>query len=93
MFIRIKQLIAKTGRKSSWLYVQTADGLLPQPIKSGRASLWIESEIDAVLAAEAAGASNDEIRALVQELVAARTRRARDARDAALGAVASQHAA
>ena len=93
MLIRLPHLITKTGRKSSSIYERLANGLLPAPVKSGRSSLWVEAEIDAVLATEAAGASDDEIRSLVQELVAARPLRAREAREAALGSVASQHAA
>ena len=61
MYIRIRQVCLKRGRGSSSLYEDIAKDLLPPPIKCGRSSLWIESEIDAVLAAEAAGASHGEI--------------------------------
>ena len=40
------------------------------------AQLWIEAEVNAVLASEAAGATNEELRELVQQLVAARRARA-----------------
>ena len=84
MYIRIRQVCLKRGRGSSSLYEDIAKDLLPPPIKCGRSSLWIESEIDAVLAAEAAGASHGEIRALVQELVRTRQVRAVRLREAAL---------
>tara|TARA_R110002096_G_scaffold201398_1_gene385995 strand:- start:13662 stop:13943 length:282 start_codon:yes stop_codon:yes gene_type:complete len=93
MYIRIGKVCEKRGRGSSSLYEDIAHGLLPPPIKRGRASLWIEDEIDAVLAAEAAGATDDEIRELVQEFTAARQNRARDVRAAALRVAPQHHAA
>ena len=61
--------------RSTW-YAQVADGLLPPPVRvSTRAVAWLDHELDAVAAARAANHSNDEIRALVQSLVAARSRK------------------
>ncbi len=57
----------------SGIYAKIKAGLLPPPIKMGsRISAWIESEVDAVVAARIAGKSDDEIRQLVKDLVAAR---------------------
>lgn len=57
---------------STW-YAYIAQGLLPPPVKIGtRASGWLVSEIEAVKQARIIGKSNDEIKALVAQLVAAR---------------------
>lgn len=63
----------RRARKRTQRYDDAADGLLPPPIKIGRMSRWPEHEIDAIIAAEIAGKKPDQIRALVLELVAART--------------------
>lgn len=60
-----------TGRSAHYSDVQR--GLLPPPVKIGpRASAWIDTEIDAVVRARAAGQSDDQIKALVRKLVAER---------------------
>lgn len=47
-FIRIGEVIARTGLSRSTIYRRIADGTFPEPIKAGpRASRWLESEIDA----------------------------------------------
>jgi hypothetical protein len=53
----------------SQLYADIADGLWPPLIKLGKASLQPEYEVDAMLAAIIAGASPDERRQLVKELI------------------------
>lgn len=60
------------GRGRTQRYDDTADGLLPRPIKIGRMSRWPEHEIDAIIAAEIRGDTPEQIRALVRELEAAR---------------------
>lgn len=58
---------------STW-YAYIANGLLPPPVKIGvRSSAWLVSEIVAVKRARIQGLTNDEIRVLVKELVAARS--------------------
>jgi prophage regulatory protein len=55
------------------LYENIANGLFPKPVRLGaRAVAWPNSEVDAVIAALIAGSTEDEIRALVQRLQAAR---------------------
>ena len=50
-----------------------ADGTLPAPVKiSARASGWIEHEIDSVIDARILGKTEEEIRALVRNLIARR---------------------
>ncbi|KLJ02999.1 AlpA family phage regulatory protein [Luteimonas sp. FCS-9] len=36
-----------TGMGSSWIYEQIKSGAFPAPIKIGRRSLWVLSEVDA----------------------------------------------
>ena len=54
-------------------YARERDGLGPPAIKVGRMSAWVAGELDAVNTAIIAGRSDDEIRALVRDLVAQRT--------------------
>lgn len=74
------QLISKRGlrdkcggRALSTLDLDIREGLLPKPIKLGeRQSAWVESEIDAVLQARAAGWQKEQIRVLVTSIHEAR---------------------
>jgi len=73
--LRLPQVKAKTGLGRSTIFSQSGEGLLPPPIRLGaRAVGWVEEEIDAVLKARIAGAGADEVKGLVAELVAARSR-------------------
>jgi|SRR6185437_10972588 len=56
----------------SKLYAEIAEGLWPPFIKFGRASLQPEHECNAMIAAIVAGATDDERRQLVQQLIAQR---------------------
>lgn len=70
---RRRRVEVKTGHPRSSLYNHITLGLFPPPIKIGpRASAWIDAEVDAVLEARIAGHSDEQIRALVKRLVAAR---------------------
>ncbi|MCX5748077.1 MAG: AlpA family phage regulatory protein [Proteobacteria bacterium] len=71
--LRLPEVKAKTRLCRSTIYAQVADGLFPPGFSLGaRAVGWIESEVDAVLAARMAGADEREIKKLILELVAAR---------------------
>jgi prophage regulatory protein len=73
-FIRLAGVSdAQGGKAKSTIYRDINDGLLPPPLKLGASSVWVESEIEAINQAIIAGKSDDEIRQLVKELVAART--------------------
>lgn len=50
-----------------------AAGTFPKPIKLGSSSLWPEHEIDAMVRAYIAEATEGELKELVADLVAART--------------------
>ena len=71
--MRLPKVEDKTGYKKSMVYDLADKGLFPEPIKIGeRAVAWIESEIDAIVAARIAGKSDDEIREIVKTLLAKR---------------------
>ncbi len=72
--IRKPELREKMGLGSnSTVYAHVEEGTLTPPVKIGlRASGWPEHEVDAINAARIAGQTNDEIRELVETLVAKR---------------------
>ncbi|WP_175865573.1 helix-turn-helix transcriptional regulator [Burkholderia cepacia] len=71
--LRRPVVLDRSGQSKTTLYANIGNGLMPSPIKLGARSVgWVESEIDAVLAARVAGQSDTEIRELVVKLQAAR---------------------
>lgn len=63
----------KTGSSRSTRYNRISEGLFPQGVRLGPRSVgWPEEEVDALNAALIAGKSDEEIRALVRKLHAAR---------------------
>ncbi len=48
--LRLEELIKRIGLKKPTIYSMMKRGLLPKPIKMGRASLWVEAEIEACMA-------------------------------------------
>ena len=68
--LRIKQIKAQTGLPNSTVYYHIQQGLFIRPIKLGeRMSGWLESEVNAIMAARIAGKSETEIKARVNRLV------------------------
>lgn len=61
-----------TDDSRSESYRKEAAGLLPPHIKVGHKSLWVEHEIQTVIAARVAGKTDEEIRVLIVQLVAER---------------------
>lgn len=47
--LRLKQICEKVGVKRSKIYELVSEGKLPRPIKMGRASVWLDSEVDEAL--------------------------------------------
>ena len=83
-FIRLKKVEARTGLKKSMVYDLMNKEEFPKSIKIGeRAVAWIESEIDAIVAARITDKSDDEIRELVKTLMAKRQQIASEILDAA----------
>lgn len=71
--LRRPTVTTKTGLPETSLYRDMEAGLFPSQIRIGPNTVaWPEHEVDAVIAARIAGKSNDEIRALVKRLHAAR---------------------
>jgi prophage regulatory protein len=63
----------RRNRSRSSTYVDIQEGRLTPPVRTGKkGSAWPDYEIDQLIAADIAGASEVEIRALVVELLAAR---------------------
>lgn len=76
--LRMHQTLERTGYTRSPLYSKVAAGLFPQPVKLGRrAAGWLEHEVDAVLVARAAGATETELMQLVSDLHSRRQLRLR----------------
>ena len=65
--------MSKDRHKKSSLWNGVRDGVWPTPVRLGpNTAVWPEHEIDEVLKARIAGASVEEVRALVQRLHEAR---------------------
>lgn len=44
--LRLREVLHRTGMSRSRAYACIADGLFPPPVKLGRTSAWVESEVD-----------------------------------------------
>lgn len=72
-FLRLPDVLRRAAVSKATFYDRRAKRLFPQAILVGRrAAAYIEHEVDEVLAAQARGATDDELRDLVRELEAAR---------------------
>lgn len=49
--IDMKTIVAFTSMSDKWFYKLMENGLFPKPIKQGRSSRWLESEVKAWLLA------------------------------------------
>lgn len=73
-FIRPAKVDTLFDFTRSTRYVHIGDGLLPPPMELGKGHKgFLESEILAVQRARIAGSTDDQVRALVKELVEKRT--------------------
>lgn len=71
--LRLPAVKAETGYSRSTHYLRIAQGLFTKPVRLGaRAVGWPAGEVAALNAARIAGKSDEQIRALVVELEAAR---------------------
>lgn len=72
-FVRLYSVTHQSTLSKQFLRKEIAKGLFPRPVKLGqRLSVWLQSEVDAILKARIAGISNDELKDLVKDLEAAR---------------------
>lgn len=70
---RLPAVKSQSGLSRSTIYLRIDQRLWTKPISlGGRAVGWPENEVDAINAARISGKSNEEIRALVIKLEAAR---------------------
>ena len=70
---RLPSVKSETGLSRSTLYLRISQGLWPKPVSLGaRAVGWPAHEVAALNAARIAGKTDEEIRALVTKLEAAR---------------------
>ena len=74
-FYNIEQVCALTGFSRGGVYKQVKSGLLPAPIKWGKASRWPGAELNAVFEARIAEKSESEIRELIRVLLGARAKK------------------
>ncbi|KIF83774.1 transcriptional regulator [Noviherbaspirillum autotrophicum] len=73
VILRLPVVLKRRGRSRAAHYLDIQQGLFTPPVPIGlRAVGWPEYEVDALNAARIAGKNDDEIRALVAELMAAR---------------------
>ena len=71
--LRLPAVKAESGASRSTIYLRIQQGLWPKPVKLGPRSVgWPASEVTAINTARIAGKTDDEIRALVVMLEAAR---------------------
>ncbi len=71
--LRLPAVKAESGASRSTIYLRIQQGLWPKPVKLGPRSVgWPASEVAAINSARIAGMTDDEIRAVVIKLEAAR---------------------
>jgi prophage regulatory protein len=73
IFIRKQAVLAKSGIGSTTLHERVHANLMPAPINlGGSVSAYLSHEIDAVLAARAAGFNDEQVKTIVINLEAKR---------------------
>ena len=71
--LRLPAVRAESGASRSTIYLRIQQGLWPKPVRLGPRSVgWPASEVAAINSARIAGMTDDEIRAVVIKLEAAR---------------------
>ena len=73
VFERIPATLSRTGKSHSAFYRAISEGLFTPPVKIGaKSAAHPRHEVDAIMAAELNGATPDELKALVTQLMAQR---------------------
>ena len=71
--LRFPEVITRTGMSRSTIYLRIAGRLFSRPVSLGpRMVGWPVGEVNALIAAQIRGVSDDDLRALVENLEAAR---------------------
>jgi prophage regulatory protein len=72
-FVRRREVLHRYACGNTKLYADIAAGLFPRPIHLGaKSSVWLESELEALIAARARSATDSDVRHLVCALETAR---------------------
>ncbi|MFD0738295.1 helix-turn-helix transcriptional regulator [Lysobacter koreensis] len=58
--LRLRQVVDRVGLHKTAIYARIAAGKFPVPVKDGSASFWLESEIEAYIAASKAARDGDQ---------------------------------
>ena len=69
---RVTYVLGRRGCQKSKHYADVQRGLFTPPVRVGRASTWPRHEVDALIAAQIAGATDAQLVALVRHLLAQR---------------------
>lgn len=69
---RIGYVLGRRGCEKSKHYADVQRRLFTPPVRVGRASTWPRHEVDALIGANIAGATDDQLRALVSQLLTKR---------------------
>lgn len=70
---RVGEVLRRYGKSRARLYEDIEDELFPRQIRIGKRSVaWLKSEVDELIRARVAGASEGQLRELVQRLHEAR---------------------
>jgi prophage regulatory protein len=73
--LKLRDVLSRRARGTTSHYADIQRGLFTKPVKTGiKASAWPEAEVEALIRARIAGKTDDEIRALVAKLEAARAK-------------------
>lgn len=67
-FLRPKDVMQKMKVKKTYLYSLVKRGLLPRPQKLGPMSVWIDEEVERVMAMMYAGSTEEEIKEAVKRI-------------------------
>lgn len=81
IFLKRADIVQQTTICQSVLYERIREGTFPPPIKAGRSSRWIQSEVDAFKLALASGLNTEEMRKFVGHEFLAEFRQTLDKKD------------
>ncbi|GEM_PF-3280429 len=70
--LSMKQITASIPRSRASFYKDISSGLFPTPIKFSTSSFWYQDEIAAVMRARSENQSDEQIRALIKQLISLR---------------------
>lgn len=71
--LRLPRLIERYGKARTSIWRDIKRGLLPRPVRTGKNTVvFPEAEINAVIQARVQGKTDEQIRALIEQLHAAR---------------------